>query len=59
MIRSRNGIQSDFGFIYSPVSYEPNRNRKSRVKSNDNRLTFTALFLSDVTNSLREGREAV
>lgn len=62
MIRPRNGIQSDFGFIYSPVSYEsidPNRNRKSRIRSNGNRLTFAALFLSDVTNSLCEGSKAV
>lgn len=49
MIRPRNGIQSDFGFIYSIVSYKSIA-MASRVRSN-NRFTFAALFLSEVVTT--------
>lgn len=53
MIRPRNRIQSDFGFIYGLVSNKsiaPDRNRESRVRfDGTDRFTFTALFLLGVT----------
>lgn len=59
MIRPLNGIQSDFSFIYSTsesIAFDRNR-CVSRVKCDTvcDQLTFSALFLSGVTELIPQG----